>query len=269
VTHEEISYRRRENVALNANPRLRRRMEDEELLEQHRPEEDPASFTHTDPWRVMRIQSEFVAGFDTLASVGPAVTIFGSARVTEDDSMYRAAQELAHRLVERQFAIITGGGPGIMEAGNRGAVEAGGISVGCNIELPFEQGMNEYVEIAVDFRYFFVRKMMFVKYASAFVIFPGGFGTLDELFESLTLIQTGKIHNFPVVLFGSAYWQGLIDWLCETMLPEGKISQEDLKLLVVTDSVDEAVAIIKSCYDDRCWIPEGRTVGGQMEQAAG
>ena len=268
MKRDEVPYRRRDNAALNTGHRLRRRMEDEELLEPRRPERDPASFTHTDPWRVMRIQSEFVAGFDTLASIGAAVTIFGSARVAEDDPMYQASRELARRLVEHQFAIITGGGPGIMEAGNRGAVDGGGVSVGCNIELPFEQGMNEYVEISVDFRYFFVRKMMFVKYASAFVIFPGGFGTLDELFESLTLIQTGKIHNFPVVLFGSAYWKGLINWLCDTMLAEGKISPEDLKLLVVTDSVDEAVQIIKSCYEEQCWIPEDRTVGGRMRQTA-
>jgi len=260
--------RQRENVALNTFPRLGRRTEDEELLESPRRDVDPAAFTHTDPWRVMRINSEFVTGFDTLASLPPAVTIFGSARVTEDDPMYMAAREMAHLLVDEQFAVITGGGPGIMEAGNRGAVDGGGISVGCNIELPFEQGMNEYVRIAVDFRYFFVRKTMFVKYASAFVIFPGGFGTLDELFESLTLIQTGKIHNFPMVLFGSDYWQGLISWLCDTMLAEGKISEEDLKLLVVTDSIDEAVDIIKTCYVDQCWIPEERSVAGRMESSA-
>jgi uncharacterized protein (TIGR00730 family) len=269
MTQDDFIYRRRDNVALNTNPRLHRRMEDEELLEPSRRGDDPAAFTHTDPWRVMRIQSEFVAGFDTLASVGPAVTIFGSARVTEDDPMYEAARALAHRLVDEDFAVITGGGPGIMEAGNRGAVDGGGTSVGCNIELPFEQGMNEFVEIAVDFRYFFVRKMMFVKYASAFVIFPGGFGTLDELFESLTLIQTGKIHNFPVVLFGASYWQGLIEWLHGTMLAEGKISRDDLKLLIVTDSIDEAVETIKTCYDEQCWIPENRSVAGRMGKAAG
>jgi uncharacterized protein (TIGR00730 family) len=269
MTRDEFTYRRRDNLVLNTNPRLNRRMEDEELLETRSGQEDPAAFTHTDPWRVMRIQSEFVAGFDTLASIGPAVTIFGSARVTEDDPMYAAARELAHRLVDEEFAVITGGGPGIMEAGNRGAVDGSGVSVGCNIELPFEQGMNEFVEIAVDFRYFFVRKMMFVKYASAFVIFPGGFGTLDELFESLTLIQTGKIHNFPVVLFGSSYWEGLLEWLRSTMLAEGKINRDDLKLLVVTDSIDEAVEIIKTCFDEQCWIPEEQSVAGRMDPAAG
>jgi uncharacterized protein (TIGR00730 family) len=265
---DEQRIRQRENVALNAFPRLGRRTEDEELLEAPRRDVDPAAFTHTDPWRVMRINSEFVSGFDTLASLPPAVTIFGSARVSENDAMYAAARELARRLAGEQFAVITGGGPGIMEAGNRGAVEGGGISVGCNIELPFEQGMNEYVRIAVDFRYFFVRKTMFVKYANAFVIFPGGFGTLDELFESLTLIQTGKIHNFPVVLFGSTYWEGLIRWLCDTMLAEGKISREDLQLLILTDSIDEAVDIIKTCYEEQCWIPVERSVAGQMESSA-
>jgi uncharacterized protein (TIGR00730 family) len=267
MTHDEqraMSRHERDNPVLNLSPRRTRRMEDEELLEISRADGDPAAFIHTDPWRVMRIMSEFVDGFDTLASIVPAVTIFGSARVTEGDPMYEAARELARALVGEDFAIITGGGPGIMEAGNRGAVEGDGVSVGCNIELPFEQGMNEFVKIAVDFRYFFVRKTMFVKYASAFVIFPGGFGTLDELFESLTLIQTGKIHNFPVVLFGSAYWQGLLDWLCDTMLAEGKISPEDLQLLIVTDSIDEAVTTIKTCYDDQCWIPVEKSLAARV-----
>lgn len=183
--------------------------------------------------------------------------------------MYQAARELARDLAGHDFAIITGGGPGIMEAGNRGAVEGGGKSIGVNIELPFEQGMNEFVEIAVDFRYFFVRKVMFVKYASAFVIFPGGFGTLDELFEALTLIQTGKIHNFPIVLFGTGYWTGLINWVRDTLLAEGKISAEDLRLLVVTDSVAEASEIIRTCYDEKCWIPAERSVGGQLDSVAG
>lgn len=263
-------YHRRENVPLNLNPRLGRRMEDEALLDPPAREiADPAAFTYTDTWRVMRILSEFVAGFDTLAGLGAAVTIFGSARVGEDDPMYVAARQLASRLVETNFAVITGGGPGIMEAGNRGAVDAGGVSVGCNIELPFEQGMNEFVEVAVDFRYFFVRKTMFVKYASAFVIFPGGFGTLDELFEALTLIQTGKIHNFPVVLFGASYWEGLLNWLRDTMLAEGKISPDDLKLLVVTDSIDEAVEIIRTCYEEECWIPAERSVAATLDQVAG
>lgn len=263
-TTESRADHQRDNRELNLVPRAGRRMEDEELLSPD-VREDPAAFTQTDPWRVMRIMSEFVAGFDTLAAIAPAVTIFGSARVVEDDPMYQAARELAHRLVHKNFAIITGGGPGIMEAGNRGAVDGGGMSVGCNIELPFEQGMNKYVEVAVDFRYFFVRKMMFVKYATAFVIFPGGFGTLDELFESLTLIQTGKIHNFPVVLFGTEYWDGLLRWLKSTMLEEGKISRDDLKLIIVTDSVDEAVETITTCFEEQCWIPEERTAAARTE----
>lgn len=254
----------RDHPLLNAVPRLSRPMADEKLLEPVHRDEDPVDFTHRDPWRVMRILGEFISGFDTMAAVGPAISIFGSARVTEDDPMYQATRELAHGLVNAGFAIITGGGPGIMEAGNRGAVEAGGVSIGCNIELPFEQGMNEYVEIAVDFRYFFVRKVMFVKYATGFVIFPGGFGTLDELFEALTLIQTGKIHNFPVVLFGKSYWQGLFDWLQSTMLQEGKISRDDLKLIVITDSVEEVVDILKTCYDEQCWIPEELTAAAQV-----
>jgi uncharacterized protein (TIGR00730 family) len=267
---DQHKYRRRENVTLNLRKRMGRPMEDEALLRP--PEEepvDPTAFLHTDTWRVMRIMSEFVDGFDTLAEVTPAVSIFGSARVQEDDPMYQAARELARDLAGHDFAIITGGGPGIMEAGNRGAVEGGGKSIGVNIELPFEQGMNEFVEIAVDFRYFFVRKVMFVKYASAFVIFPGGFGTLDELFEALTLIQTGKIHNFPIVLFGTGYWTGLINWVRDTLLAEGKISAEDLRLLVVTDSVAEASEIIRTCYDEKCWIPAERSVGGQLDSVAG
>jgi hypothetical protein len=180
------------------------------------------------------------------------VSVFGSARVKRTDPQYRAAEELGTRLVQEGFAVITGGGPGIMEAANKGAAEAGGESIGCNIELPFEQGMNAWVRTAVNFRYFFVRKTMFVKYAEGFIIFPGGFGTMDELFEALTLIQTGKVRNFPVVLFGTSYWSGLLDWLRDTMLQEGKIHVKDLELLVVTDSPDEAVRTIVSCYRASC-----------------
>jgi uncharacterized protein (TIGR00730 family) len=254
----------RENPSLNARERLGRPTEDEKFLESTAHEPDAAAFTHSDPWRVLRIMGEFVQGFDTLAEVGKAVTIFGSARVTEDDPMYQAARELAARLSREGFAVITGGGPGIMEAANRGAVEADGQSIGCNIELPFEQGMNQYVEIAVNFRYFFVRKTMFVKYAEAFVIFPGGFGTLDELFEALTLIQTGKIHNFPIVLYGSDYWQGLLDWIKDTLLAEGKISPEDLDLLAITDSPEEACRIIVECYDNQCWLPEDQSAAAKL-----
>lgn len=228
---------KREDPSLNRAARTRRPTQDEQLLAPPRPEQ--VLFTHTDPWRVLRITGEFVEGFDALAELGPAVSIFGSARVTPDDPMYQATVEVARLLGEAGFAIITGGGPGIMEAGNRGAQEAGAESVGLNIELPFEQGLNPYVDIAIDFHYFFVRKTMFVKYAQAFVIFPGGFGTMDELFESLTLIQTGKVQNFPVILFGGKYWEGLLDWLRATMLAEAKISAADLDLLLVTDSPEE------------------------------
>ncbi len=200
---------------------------------------------------------EFVEGFDTLAELtGPAVTIFGSARVDDDDPMYDAAVQTARLLAEAGFVIITGGGPGIMEAGNRGAQEGGDRSIGLNIELPFEQGVNPYVETAVEFRYFFVRKTMFVKYAQAFVIFPGGFGTMDELFEALTLIQTGKIKNFPVILFGYAFWQGLLDWLRGTMLAEGKISPADLDLMIVTDSPAEVRDLISRSVHGEHWREE-------------
>ncbi|MGH7467087.1 MAG: TIGR00730 family Rossman fold protein [Longimicrobiales bacterium] len=222
--------------------------EDEKLLT--RPWETRAvADTTRDAWRVFRIMGEFVEGFDTLAQVGPAVSVFGSARTERDDPSYRAAEETGRRLAQAGFAIITGGGPGIMEAANKGAHEAGGASVGCNIELPFEQGMNAYVQMAINFRYFFVRKTMFVKYAEAFVIFPGGFGTMDELFEALTLIQTGKVRDFPVVLFGRSYWQGLLDWIRDTMLAGGRISPSDLDLLIVTDSPEEAVDVIVKCFE--------------------
>jgi uncharacterized protein (TIGR00730 family) len=208
-------------------------------------------FTQTDPWRVLRIMGEFVEGFDALADIGPAVTIFGSARVRRGHPQYEAAVEVARLLGEAGFTIITGGGPGIMEAGNLGAQKAGARSVGLGIELPFEQGINKYVDLPIEFRYFFARKTMFIKYAEGYVIFPGGFGTLDELFESLTLIQTGKIYNFPVVLFGSDYWNGLLNWLRDTMLVEGKIAADDLKLVIVTDSPTETRDIIVTATQER------------------
>ncbi|AYY15633.1 TIGR00730 family Rossman fold protein [Actinobacteria bacterium YIM 96077] len=204
----------------------------------------PGDWVHTDPWRVMRIQSEFVEGFSALAELGPAISVFGSARTLAGDAYYESAVRLAGHLVQAGYAVITGGGPGIMEAANKGASQAGGTSVGLGIELPFEQGLNEYVDLGIDFRYFFARKTMFVKYAQGFVVFPGGFGTLDELFEALTLVQTGKVTTFPIVLFGTAYWRGLIDWLSTTMAAEGKISPADLDLISLTDDVDEAVRVI-------------------------
>ncbi|HLA16669.1 MAG TPA: TIGR00730 family Rossman fold protein [Candidatus Limnocylindrales bacterium] len=202
------------------------------------------AFLDTDPWRALRILSEFVEGFDALAEIGPAVTVFGSARAREDDDAYEMARQIGRRLAEAGFAVITGGGPGVMEAANRGCQEGGGLSVGCNIELPHEQALNPYVDLGVEFRYFFARKTMFVKYADAFVILPGGLGTLDELAEALTLIQTGKIRHFPVVLVGTAYWAGLIDWFRATMLPAGTVSPSDLELFTITDDVDEVVRLV-------------------------
>jgi len=232
--------------------------EDEKLLQQPGPRID---FTRTDPWRVMRIMGEFIEGFDTLASVDKAVTIFGSARIGPDDSHYDAAVETARLLAKAGFAIITGAGPGIMEAANKGARLGGGRSIGCNIELPFEQGANPYVDTLVNFRYFFVRKTMFIKYSVAFIIFPGGFGTLDELFEALTLIQTGKIYRFPVILFGRYYWAGLLRWLQARVLSEGKISEGDLDLMLVTDDPGEAAQAVISAYKSL-----GKTAGEQIEE---
>jgi uncharacterized protein (TIGR00730 family) len=216
--------------------------EDEKLLGSSPSRVD---FTRTDPWRVLRIMSELIEGFDTLADVEKGVSIFGSARTGPDDPQYQKAEETARLLAEAGFAIITGAGPGIMEAANKGAREGNGRSIGCNIELPFEQGSNPYVDTVIEFRYFFIRKLMFVKYSSAFIIFPGGFGTLDEAFEALTLIQTGKIYEFPVILFGRHYWAGLLRWLKSRVLVEEKISPGDLDLLLVTDDpVEAANAVI-------------------------
>ncbi len=204
----------------------------------------PADWAHTDPWRVMRIQGEFVDGFDALAEMPKAVTVFGSARTQPHSPEYRLGEELGVGLVRAGYAVITGGGPGAMEAVNRGASESGGYSVGLGIELPFEQRLNHWVDLGINFRYFFVRKTMFVKYAQAFVCLPGGFGTLDELFEALTLVQTRKVTAFPIILLGVDYWSGLIDWIRNTLLSEGKVSEADLDLIHCTDSVAEAVDII-------------------------
>ncbi|MCW2523810.1 MAG: fas1 [Frankiales bacterium] len=204
----------------------------------------PTDWVHTDPWRVLRIQSEFVEGFGLLAELGPAVSVFGSARTGPDHPEYAVARQLGSALAAAGYAVITGGGPGVMEAANRGVSESGGISVGLGIELPFEQRLNDWVDVGLNFRYFFARKTMFVKYAQAFVIMPGGFGTLDELFEALTLVQTRKVTRFPVILFGSEYWAGLLDWIKRTMLAEGKIGERDIDLIHVTDSVPEAVELI-------------------------
>jgi uncharacterized protein (TIGR00730 family) len=204
----------------------------------------PSDWVHQDPWRVMRIQSEFVEGFGALAELGPAISVFGSARTPVDAPEYEAGVRIGRALTEAGFAVITGGGPGAMEAANKGALEAGGTSVGLGIELPFEQGLNPYVDIGVNFRYFFVRKTMFVKYAQGFVVLPGGMGTMDELFEAMTLVQTRKVTRFPIVLFGRTYWQGLVDWLRNSVVEQGKASSRDLELFHVTDDIDEAVAIV-------------------------
>jgi uncharacterized protein (TIGR00730 family) len=233
--------RRRGAVVVRGKNTTDKRTEDQKLLRSAGPLVD---FQDTDTWRTLRIMGEFVEGFDALADVGPAVSIFGSARIGRRNRYYGAARRLAAALVKEGFAIITGGGPGVMEAANRGAKEAGGVSIGCNIELPFEQGLNEYVDLGMEFRYFFVRKVMFVKYAEGFVIFPGGFGTLDELFEALLLIQTHKIRSFPVVLVGTEWWAGLIDWIRAPLEEEGMISPGDVDLLHCTDDPAEVVGIV-------------------------
>jgi len=231
---------------------LRRRMvesttTDQRLLDSR----GPSDWVHTDPWRVLRIQSEFVEGFGMLAELGRAVSVFGSARTHRHDPEYALGVRLGAALANAGYAVITGGGPGTMEAANRGACEAGGTSVGLGIELPFEQGLNPWVDIGINFRYFFARKTMFVKYAQGFVVTPGGFGTLDELFEALVLVQTRKVTSFPIVLLGTSYWRGLVDWMRDTVLESGKVSPPDLTLLHLTDDVDEAVAFIQASEADR------------------
>jgi uncharacterized protein (TIGR00730 family) len=211
----------------------------------------PSDWIHTDPWRVLRIQAEFIEGFGALAELGPAVAVFGSARNHPGDPTYAQAEQTGRALAEAGFSVITGGGPGSMEAANKGASEAGGVSVGLGIELPFESGLNQWADIGVNFRYFFARKTMFVKYSQGFIVLPGGFGTLDELFEALTLAQTGKVTSFPVVLLGTDYWSGLIGWLRDTALERGMIKPSDLDMLQLTDDVDEAVAVMVASRDER------------------
>ncbi len=217
------------------------RTEDERLFQ---PVGERGEFTHSDPWKVLRITGEFVEGFDELSDIDSAVAIFGSARTRPENPWYEVATRTARLLAKKKFAIITGGGPGIMEAANKGAREGGTVSIGLNIELPHEQAPNPYLDRSVNFRYFFVRKTMFVKYAHAFVVFPGGYGSMDELFEALTLIQTGKIKHFPLVLMGRDYWKGLLDWLGKVVEREGNIASHDLELFHVTDDPDEAVKVI-------------------------
>ena len=247
------------------------RTEDEQLLNRSLPAEpmpqavELGAFTHTDSWRVLRIQGEFVHGINALAEVGAAVAVFGSARFREPHPLYETARRLGKLLADAGFAVITGGGPGVMEAANRGAYEAGGLSIGCNIELPFEQISNHFLDLSINFRYFFVRKTMFVKYSEGFVIFPGGFGTLDELFEALTLVQTRKISRFPIILYDSAYWKGLLEWIVKTQLAAGAISPEDLNLLILTDSVEEIRDALVECYKTRCWDTWRRSYGARMD----
>jgi uncharacterized protein (TIGR00730 family) len=248
-------------VTVNAQPEPRRRLRrqgpatlrgkhipqtttDQRLLDRR----GPSDWVHTDPWRVLRIQAEFVEGFGLLAELGPAVSIFGSARTEPGSPEYDRTERIAAGLARAGYSVITGGGPGIMEAANKGATSANGVSVGLGIELPLEQGLNDYVEIGLEFRYFFVRKMMFVKYSQAFVVLPGGFGTLDELFEAITLVQTGKITKFPIVLVGAEYWSGLLSWIENTMVPEGNIAFGDMELLKVADDPAEVVEIIKTAH---------------------
>jgi uncharacterized protein (TIGR00730 family) len=234
-------------VVLRGEQRIQTSTTDERLLDTR----GPSDWVHTDPWRVFRIQAEFVEGFGSLSSLPRAVSVFGSARTQRDHPQYATARKIGAALAEAGYAVITGGGPGIMEAANRGAKDAEGLSVGLGIELPFEQGMNRYVDLGINFRYFFVRKTMFVKYSQAFICLPGGFGTLDELFESLTLVQTKKVTKFPVVLFGSEYWGGLVDWIRNSVLAEGKISPSDLDLIHVTDDVDDAIRVVHTAW--RAW----------------
>lgn len=227
-----------------SNKMLPEKTSDEKFLER-----DPGpDWMHADPWRIMRIQSEFVEGFGALADLGPAVSVFGSARLKEGTFEYQLGVEIAQSLVQAGYAVITGGGPGIMEAANRGAKEADGASVGLGIELPFEQGMNPYVDLGVNFRYFFVRKTMFVKYAQGFIVLPGGYGTLDELFEALTLVQTGKVRRFPIVLMGSKFWGGMVTWLREVLAAQGTIGPTDVDLMYLTDDPQEAVEYIVTSH---------------------
>jgi uncharacterized protein (TIGR00730 family) len=233
--HEGPVVRRRQAVDTSSTA-------DQRLLDSR----GPADWVHTDPWRVLRIQAEFVEGFGALAELGPAIAVFGSARTATDDPAYAQAVEVGRLLVEAGYAVITGGGPGAMEAANKGATEAGGTSVGLGIELPWESGLNPYVDVGINFRYFFTRKTMFVKYSQGFVVLPGGLGTLDELFEALTLAQTGKVTSFPIVLLGVDYWSGLLTWLRDTVLADGKISEPDLDRLILTDDAQEAVRLMVS-----------------------
>lgn len=246
TTHDRPS-RRQSGPVFQKGRMVKATTTDQRLLDSR----GPSDWVHTDPWRVLRIQSEFVEGFGTLAELGRAISVFGSARTHPDDPHYQQAQALGAALAGAGYAVITGGGPGIMEAANRGCHEAGGTSVGLGIELPFEQGMNDYVDMGMVFRYFFARKTCFLKYSIGYVGFPGGYGTLDEIFEAVTMIQTGKITSFPLVLFGSDFWQPMLDWITGTLLADGKISEPDPGLFQVSDDVDEVVAIMQEAEREK------------------
>ena len=250
------------NVGAQIQPRRRSQTPPAETADQKLlswTEEDRAeasAFTHRDTWRVLRIQGEFVAGFDALAEIGPGISIFGSARVQDDDPIYQQAIELGDLLAQAGVTVITGGGPGIMEASNRGAFEAEGESVGVGIELPFEAGLNRYVNVGLEFRYFFVRKVMFAKYAVGFVFFPGGFGTLDELFEVITLIQTGRMEHVPIVLVGTDHWKGLVKWIDDVLLKDGRISENDTSIYTITDDIEETARIMINAARNSSDIPD-------------
>ena len=242
MTDPRGAERRIEGAIIRGGAQRETTTTDQRLLESR----GASDWVHTDPWRVLRIQSEFVDGFGTLAELGPAVGVFGSARVDRDDPLYTMAEELATKLVGAGLSVITGGGPGVMEAANKGAAAAGGVSVGLGIELPFESGLNPYVNLGINFRYFFARKTMFVKYAQGFVVMPGGYGTFDELFEALTLVQTRKVTTFPVVLVGTDYWRGLLDWLRSGPAARGYVTAADMELLHLTDDLDDVVERMRS-----------------------
>lgn len=238
--------RRRGRITLRRD-QMERSTTDQRLLDSR----GPTDWVHQDPWRVMRIQAEFVEGFGMLAELGRAVSVFGSARTSPDDPLYGQARELGHRLAQAGYAVITGGGPGVMEGANRGAVDGDGVSVGLGIELPFEQRLNQWVDIGISFRYFFARKTMFLKYSQGFVVFPGGFGTMDEMFEALTLTQTGKVTQFPVILIGCDYWSGLLAWVRERMVGAGNIDAADLDLITCTDDLDEVMDVLSQADAQR------------------
>jgi uncharacterized protein (TIGR00730 family) len=251
VDSEPPRRARRQGPATLRGRHIPKTTTDQRLLDRR----GPADWVHTDPWRVLRIQAEFVEGFGLLAELGPAVSVFGSARIRPGSPDYERAERIGAELAGAGYAVITGGGPGIMEAANKGAVGANGVSVGLGIELPLEMGLNDYVDIGIEFRYFFVRKTIFVKYSQAFVFLPGGFGTLDELFEAITLVQTGKIHRFPVVLYDAGYWTGLIAWLREHVEDAGNISAEELDLVQIADDPQQVAQIVADCTSGRCGHP--------------